>query len=284
VVAHRKVNCILTSHPPALAEGETDVSKKTSFKFKDVCTPNSEYGGFVCHTLSLLRSDAWLQRGKDVNVSRLIDFLEIEHLRDGGLENGNLGATHDQLEAFGIQRKNIKGAIAKAACLGLAIPKATRDPATGRRTVTRFRLTYLAFRENGYWQAPLDEWRRYQAPEKIQKPSGESTTVIGVNLPLGSEQKRRKSAKVQVVDVPLGEKRPILPQTPSNTANFDEPRQPKVQVVDSPLPSISCLHSVSFIANGKLMRASSPSPLSVGQRSKGFHLVVTAWPPIKKAA
>jgi len=270
------------------------VAKKTSFKFEEVCKPNPEFGGFVCHTLRLVTSEAWKQRGKDVNVARLIDFLETEHLQHAGQANGNLGATYDQLEAFGIQRKNIKGAIAKAHGLGLAIPKASRDPATGRLTITRFRLTYLAFHENGYWQAPLDEWRRYWAPEKIQKPSGGCTTVTVVDVPLGQEQKRRKSAKVQVVDVPLGSKVPISPQITSNTAKFEEPRAAQspsggcttpFYIYDGSADCSRAINTVSFMANGKRIRATSPFQLSTSQDNRGFVLTVVASPPmVRKAA
>ena len=46
---------------------------------------------------------------------------EIEHLRHGGADNGSLLATYNQLEAFGIGRRFIFGAIREAEQRGLVV-------------------------------------------------------------------------------------------------------------------------------------------------------------------
>ena len=67
---------------------------------------------WIWHTLASLDSPAW--RSRSIHCRRLIDFLEIEHLRHGGADNGSLLATYNQLEAFGIGRRFIFGAIREA--------------------------------------------------------------------------------------------------------------------------------------------------------------------------
>jgi hypothetical protein len=84
----------------------------------------------------VLRSPAWRKLG--INARRLIDFLLIEHMNHGGKENGFLLAPRNQLEAFGIGRRHITGAIEKALAAKLIDVK----PGIGRRPST-FTLRWL---------------------------------------------------------------------------------------------------------------------------------------------
>ena len=53
------------------------------------------------------------------NTQRLISFLLLDHQAHAGTENGNLMATYDQLEDYGLSRRLISYAIAEAEFLGL---------------------------------------------------------------------------------------------------------------------------------------------------------------------
>ena len=72
---------------------------------------------FIKLPRDLLESDAW--RGLSINARRLIDFIMLEHMRQGGKRNGLLLAPREQLEAFGIGRHFISGAIHEVARTGL---------------------------------------------------------------------------------------------------------------------------------------------------------------------
>ena len=123
---------------------------------------------WVWHTVELLDSVAW--RGRSIHCRRLIDFLEREHLHHGGNENGNLLATYSQLQAEGISRKSIHGAIQEAEQRGLvAVERGGRKGAV-LNELNRFRLTYLwhRTRKDGVWNwhEPTDNWRTFEAPTR----------------------------------------------------------------------------------------------------------------------
>src|SRR5689334_19319791 len=76
-----------------------------------------EGGPWIWHQAELLSSPAW--RPRSINCVRLIEFLLLEHMAHGGVENGNLLATYDRLAAFGLSRRLISQAINEAEELGL---------------------------------------------------------------------------------------------------------------------------------------------------------------------
>jgi hypothetical protein len=99
----------------------------------------------------LLRSLAW--RALSLSARRFIDFLLIEHMNHAGTENGNLMATYDQLQKFGIRRNSIAGAIAHAEDVGLI--ECRKGP---RQIATRYTLTFYAVND----AAPTNRWRFYR--------------------------------------------------------------------------------------------------------------------------
>src|SRR5438046_2731004 len=93
-------------------------------------------GQFAPRPRVLLESRAWSAAGN--HVRRLVDFLELEHLRHGGQENGKLKAPRRQLWAFGIHPRSISPAIADGIRLGLI------DVCRGsRRRPSTYTLTWL---------------------------------------------------------------------------------------------------------------------------------------------
>lgn len=146
--------------------------------------------GFVWHTHALLSSPAW--RGRSINVVRLCEFLEIEHLEHGGVENGQLVAPYNQLVEFGIARQYISGAINEAELRGLI--DVDRGALKGRQKneMSRFRLTYAWSRKREgdlyTWELPTDNWKKWR-PE-ISSPlctvtvnKGEPPSVHKEELP-----------------------------------------------------------------------------------------------------
>jgi hypothetical protein len=122
---------------------------------------------FVWHTLELVASDAW--RFRSAHCARLIDFLEAEHLKHGGAENGSLIAPYSQLQAFGIGRQYINRAIIEAETRKLIEVKRGGLKGRAMTDLNRFRLTYywMKFQVNGFWdwRMPGDEWKTYSEPK-----------------------------------------------------------------------------------------------------------------------
>src|SRR5262249_10890247 len=74
-------------------------------------------GNYVPHTREVLEAPAW--RVLSLSGHRVLDRLEIEHLRHGGKDNGELPVTFNNFEAYGIHRHAIAPALRECAALGL---------------------------------------------------------------------------------------------------------------------------------------------------------------------
>lgn len=138
------------------------MSSTIDFKLGRVHRP-PEGKAFVWHTLDLMVSPAW--RTRSVHCARLLEFLEIENMRHAGKENGQLIATYEQLERFGIGRRFITAAIDEAEALGLVAVIRRGRAARNKSYENQYRLTYLASRtipddRAPYYVAPTNEWER----------------------------------------------------------------------------------------------------------------------------
>jgi hypothetical protein len=185
------------------------MSKSISFRRKDVAGPPAGEP-WIWHTVTLLRSMAW--RGKSQALSRLLEFLEIEHLAHGGMENGRLLAPYKALVEFGIRHKSIAAAVRDGERRKLLVAnRQGRDLLTGKKLAATYRLTYLPARGldcgTYEWNAPTDDWRLFfkeQRPAaKIQKPRGENAPTTGAKTPHGGAQDLRESAINQGAKTPL---------------------------------------------------------------------------------
>lgn len=125
--------------------------------------------GFIYHTLDLMASPAW--RGRSIACARLIDFLELEHARHGGKENGRRLAPYTQLVEFGIGRRFIADAIREAEQRGLIRVECGGKKGTAITGVNRFTLTYYWTKhlKNGLWdwKEKTDDWRAVKESTKI---------------------------------------------------------------------------------------------------------------------
>ena len=122
---------------------------------------------WVWHTHALISSPAW--RGRSINCSRVIEFLEMEHLHHGGNENGSLLAPYTQLVAFGITRRLIANVIREAETRGLIRVERGGKKGTLITELSRFRLTYqwTKTRTSGVWDwhEPTDDWKHFTETE-----------------------------------------------------------------------------------------------------------------------
>ena len=164
---------------------------------------------WVWHTVELLDSAAW--RGRSIHCRRLIDFLEREQLHHGGNENGNLLATYSQLQAEGISRKSIHGAIQEAEQCGLvAVERGGRKGAV-LNELNRFRLTYLwhRTRKDGVWNwhEPTDNWRSYEAPTRAISAQTGTATVPKRELPTVPKWEPRTPQVIEITQTATVPKR-----------------------------------------------------------------------------
>jgi hypothetical protein len=115
---------------------------------------------WVWVTRELLESAAW--HGLSINARRVIDRLQIEHMSQGGQENGRLFCTHRQLHAFGINKDAVTAAIRECEFLGLIrYERGGLNP--GSRLPSTYRLTWLPVIQRSSFgimvEPATNEWR-----------------------------------------------------------------------------------------------------------------------------
>ena len=104
---------------------------------------------FVKLPRDVLASDSWWLLS--INARRFLDFLMIEHMRQGGKRNGFLLAPYRQLYAFGIGAHSVNDAIEENERAGLV----DCQRGTGRRP-NYYTLTWLPLADG---TAPSNRWR-----------------------------------------------------------------------------------------------------------------------------
>ena len=118
-------------------------------------------------TRELLSSEAW--RSMAVNTRKLVDFLMLEHISQGGKENGKLMAPRHQLEAFGIGARHVSPAIEEAVSLGLVDVKR----GIGRRA-SRYALNWLPLHDG---TMPTPRW------QPVMTSEGKSLLMTSEGIP-----------------------------------------------------------------------------------------------------
>jgi hypothetical protein len=111
-------------------------------------------GAWVPHRLELFRSPAWRQ--SPVPLRRLLERLEVEHMRHGGQLNGQLFVSYNQFEEANISRRKITATLKLGEALGLIRIVRPTEPSGDLRAPHSYRLTYLPAK--GELQ-PTDEWK-----------------------------------------------------------------------------------------------------------------------------
>ncbi len=158
------------------------MSKKTSTLLAQVsAVPKDE--PFVQITFELMNSPSW--RAKSISCSKLLDFLMLEHMAHKGMENGNLLATYNQLEQFGIARNCINKTIQEAENLGLVIAERKGRQARNKNYCTCFKLTFLPHsfhNEKGVkmYSEPSNDWRMITDAE-IEKLKNKKVKRLNFN-------------------------------------------------------------------------------------------------------
>jgi hypothetical protein len=107
----------------------------------------------------LLNSAVWLVMSHQCR--KLIDALMVEHANHGGVQNGNLKATYDQLQTRGMRRGTILKAILEAEALGVIEPNRGVRSYGSRRSPSVYRLTWLGTPDG---LTATNEWKAIKTP------------------------------------------------------------------------------------------------------------------------
>ncbi|WP_074061081.1 hypothetical protein [Rhizobium etli] len=110
---------------------------------------------FIPRRLEMLISPAWQRAPRP--LLRLIERLEIEHLRHGGQNNGELYVSYPQFVAYGMSKKSIRSTLKLGEELGLLqVIREERIIQGDIRPANCYRLTYVPAKGK---QNPTDEWK-----------------------------------------------------------------------------------------------------------------------------
>mgnify|MGYP000856650200 CR=1 FL=1 len=117
---------------------------------------------FISHTLAMRSSVAWARLPD--HARRVLDRLELEHMRHRGGLNGRLPCTHDDFEAVGVPHKAVARAIRQCVTLGfVAITQQGTPSRSIYRNPTLYRLTYVygraKLRNGEAGPERSDDWR-----------------------------------------------------------------------------------------------------------------------------
>ena len=96
---------------------------------------------FVPHRMEMLRSPPW--KAMPSPLRRILDRLELEHMRHGGTSNGHLFVSFKQFVAEGVSRRNIVALLHLGEALGLIEVIREQEARGDIRASNQYRLTYV---------------------------------------------------------------------------------------------------------------------------------------------
>ena len=125
-------------------------------------------GSWVLVRKDQAESPAW--RAASDDVRRLLDRIQLEHMRHGGRENGNLAVTYDDFAKAGLRRRgDVSRAIREAVALGfLEVTRQGGKSSGGFKFPSTYRLTYVFGKHPGA-TTPTDEWAAVETDAQAQE-------------------------------------------------------------------------------------------------------------------
>jgi hypothetical protein len=126
---------------------------------------NSILKNFIAHSREFRESPAW--RALPDNARRVLDRLELEHMRHAGSENGKLPCTYSDFVKAGVRRASV--ALALRQCVALGFVEITKRGGRSLSNVRRpslYRLTYVFGRSAA--GMPTDDWKRIKTIEEAR--------------------------------------------------------------------------------------------------------------------
>jgi hypothetical protein len=109
-------------------------------RMRKALSPPSGAGFWIALPSELINSPAWLAMSPQCR--KFIDALMAEFCAHGGMENGDLKATYNQLEARGVRRKIVLKLVLEAEALGIAKAERGQRSYGSRMAPSTYRLTW----------------------------------------------------------------------------------------------------------------------------------------------
>ena len=103
----------------------------------------------------MMLSPAWQHAPRPLR--RILERLEIEHLRHGAQNNGELFVSFGQFVEYGVSRRSIRPTLELGEALGLLQVTRPHENISDIRPPNAYRLTYVEAK--GSAAAPTDEWK-----------------------------------------------------------------------------------------------------------------------------
>ena len=115
---------------------------------------------------------------------RILQRLEIEHVSNGGKQNGDLTCTYSDFVEYGLRRASIPEAIRRLVRRGfLVVTGQGRQSYGNLRIPSRYRLTYLPTFADGRWVEPTHEWRLFEKQKAERTNAPGAGPAIGPGVP-----------------------------------------------------------------------------------------------------
>ena len=106
----------------------------------------------------MLRATTW--RALSISARRILDGLLLEHLDNGGRENGNIAVTYRQLAAYGVTNDDIHRGLAELQICGFIRVVKQGFRVAGGGEPSRYAVTWLVtFLGTPNAAVPTDDWR-----------------------------------------------------------------------------------------------------------------------------
>jgi hypothetical protein len=116
---------------------------------------------FVPHRLEMLLHPAWQKAPRPLR--KVLERLEIEHLRHGGYNNGELFVSYLQFVDCGVSKRSIRPTLQLGEDLGLIeVIQGHETVRSDIRPANSYRLTYVPARGK---ENPTDEWMRISSDQ-----------------------------------------------------------------------------------------------------------------------
>jgi hypothetical protein len=148
---------------------------------------------FIPRPRSMLESMAY--RSLSLSARRVMERIELEHLKHAGKHNGTLPVTQRDFVEYGVTSRCVLPA--KNDLIRKGFVRITKKGRSGKRgTATEYRLTYL----HAFNRPPTNEWKRYGISGKREPINGEKGNQLKSELNEtgafnGGEREPNKGAK-----------------------------------------------------------------------------------------
>jgi hypothetical protein len=170
-------------------------------------------GQYVPHLRELIEAPAW--RVLSLSARRLLDRIEIEHMRHGGRDNGKLAVTFDDFVEYGMDRDTIAPAMRE--CIALGVLVITRRGRAGNAEFHAPNLFLLPYLKT---DTSAQRWREITTIEEakalvreVARRRSKNRIPVGVSRSFQSGKPRLKTA-FSVRETPTGSQEIPSPGNP----------------------------------------------------------------------